>query len=74
MTGSESLVGKTGVVVTDLSPVGEVTVEGITWKAKISAVQNRVIAKGENVRVVRRSGLELEVEPEPIKEKLQPNS
>jgi membrane-bound serine protease (ClpP class) len=68
VTGSESLVGKAGVVVTDLSPVGEVSVEGITWKAKLSSGQ--AIKKGETVKVVRRSGLELEVEPEPIKEKL----
>ena len=38
------------------------------WKAKLSSGQ--AIKKGESVRVVRRSGLELEVEPEPIKEKL----
>ncbi len=69
MTGSESLVGKSGVVVTDLSPVGEVSVEGITWKAKLSSGQT--IKKGETVMVVRRSGLVLEVEPEPIKEKLE---
>ena len=31
---------------------------------------SRPIKKGETVRVVRRSGLVLEVEPEPIKEKL----
>ena len=73
VTGSESLVGKTAVVVTDLAPVGEILVEGIIWKAK-SIVPNNTIAKGESVLVVRRSGLELEVEPEPIKEKLQSNS
>ena len=71
VTGSESLVGRTGVVVSDLAPVGEVYVEGIVWKAKFSLAQNETMKKGENVRVVRRSGLVLEVEPEPIKEMLQ---
>lgn len=67
VAGSETLVGKTGVVMTDLTPIGEVSVDGIVWKAR--TLQNTPVKKGDGVRVVRRSGLELEVKPEPIKEK-----
>jgi membrane-bound serine protease (ClpP class) len=72
VTGSESLVGKTGVVLADLSPTGEVSVEGIIWKAKSSS--GYTIKKGESVRVVRRSNLVLDVEPEPIKENIKTTS
>jgi membrane-bound serine protease (ClpP class) len=34
MTGEEALVGKRGVTVSQLSPVGEVRVEGVIWKAR----------------------------------------
>jgi membrane-bound serine protease (ClpP class) len=68
VTGSESIIGKTGTVVRDISPSGEISVDGIIWKANLVDPHGAPIGKGESVRVVSRSGLELEVEPEPIKE------
>ncbi len=74
VTGSESLAGKTGFVVDDLVPIGEVSVDGIVWKARLPSGYEMALKKGDAIRVVRVSGLALEVEPEPIKEKQQPNS
>jgi membrane-bound serine protease (ClpP class) len=72
VTGSESLVGKMGIVVSDLSPEGEVSVDGVIWRAKLadgSAVKQ--LAKGSSVIVDSRAGLSLIVKPEQIKEKAQ---
>lgn len=70
-TGAESLIGKTGIANSDLSPNGDVTVDGIVWEAR-AVVQNQlVIEKGSKIRVVGRNGLVLDVEPEPIKQKVE---
>jgi membrane-bound serine protease (ClpP class) len=58
-TGAEALMGKTGVVTSDLNPRGEVRVEGVIWRAE-SVSGN--IAKGERVRVKALKGLVLIVE------------
>ena len=71
VSGSESLIGSTGVVTTDLAPEGEVVVDGITWKAILRADRKEHINKGGSIRVTGRTGLVLEVEPEPIKEETQ---
>ena len=71
VTGSESLIGKTGVVLSDLAPEGNVSLEGIIWKARLSDASWGRIEKGSKVIVARRSGLTLEVEPEPIKQKVE---
>ncbi|MDG6906623.1 MAG: nodulation protein NfeD [Nitrososphaerota archaeon] len=70
--GSETLLGKTGTVFADLSPAGEVSIDGIIWKAKSS--NSQPVSTGTRVRVVRRYNLVLEVEPEPIKENIQSSS
>jgi len=68
VTGAESLIGKTGVATTDIDSKGEVSVDGIIWSAKSKATG---IARGSTVRILRVSGLTLEVEPEPIKQNVQ---
>jgi membrane-bound serine protease (ClpP class) len=68
VTGAESLIGKLGIALLDLNPSGEVTIDGIIWKAHF--VGSGRIERGSKVRVVSRSGLTLEVEPEPIKQKV----
>ena len=69
-TGSESLVGKNGTVYSYLNPDGEVTIDGVIWKAKLSSTAPRSLAKGEQIIVKQVTGLTLVVEPEPIKEKI----
>lgn len=59
MAGPESLIGDVGVALTDLSPAGEVKVQGIVWKARAASGN---IKAGEQVRVVRVEGLTLIVE------------
>lgn len=59
LTGAESLPGKMGVVSTRLSPVGEVRVEGITWRARSASGE---IEAGETVRVKAVEHLVLVVE------------
>jgi membrane-bound ClpP family serine protease len=65
VTGVESLKGKVGVVVSDLTEgnVGEVSVDGVIWEAKISdgTTGNR-ISKDELVVVVGISSLILLVQ------------
>jgi len=50
MTGPESLVGQSGVTVTDLSPTGEVRIQGILWGAEAISgsigKSRRIIVKG----------------------------
>ena len=58
--GPEQLVGKTGTTVSELSPRGEVKVEGQFWKAE--AIEGTVKA-GEAVVIVGREGLILRVKP-----------
>ena len=59
LVGPESLVGKTSIAVTNLSPEGEVRVDGIIWQAR--SLSGNVVA-GERVKVRSREGLVLLVE------------
>ncbi|MDA4130353.1 MAG: nodulation protein NfeD [Thaumarchaeota archaeon] len=68
VTGAEALIGKMGVAMTDLDTKGEVSVDGIIWSARTDTPR---IARGSKVRILRVSGLTLEVEPEPIKQNIE---
>ena len=59
LTGAETLMGKTGVAITDLRPKGEVRVEGEIWRAESVSGD---IAKDEEVTVKALKGLVVEVE------------
>lgn len=59
VTGPQGLVGEIGVVRSALSPQGKVFVNGELWDAYSSVP----VAAGEQVRVRRIEGLQLEVEP-----------
>ena len=59
LTGAEALIGKTGIVVNDLNPKGEVRVEGVIWRAESLSGD---IVKGERVTVKAMKGLTLTVE------------
>jgi membrane-bound serine protease (ClpP class) len=59
LTGAEALIGKTGIVTTDLNPKGEVRVEGVIWRAQSLSGD---IAKGERVTVKALKGLTVTVE------------
>ena len=54
--GAESLVGATGVVVSTLSPQGQVRLRGETWKAR---TEGDILPKDEPVEVLRVEGLTL---------------
>jgi membrane-bound ClpP family serine protease len=70
VTGSEALIGKTGIALTDmtLGREGEVMIDGIVWKAKIGD-NSSGIGKEEPVVVIGISALTLLVG----KDKPQPN-
>jgi len=55
------MMGQGAVVVEPLSPVGQVRCAGELWRAV--ETHERVVGRGEKVRVVQVRGLELEVEP-----------
>lgn len=57
-TGSEGMVGETGVAQTDLTPEGKVFVHGELW----NAIANVPVPAGAEVRVARVDGLHLQVE------------
>jgi membrane-bound serine protease (ClpP class) len=59
LTGSEVMIGKIGVVITDLTPKGEVRVQGEIWRAESSSGN---IPKGEQVTVKALNGLVVLVE------------
>lgn len=59
MTGAEALVGKLGVVVSTLSPVGEVRVEGVIWRARSLSGE---LHAGEKIQVKAVEGISLVVE------------
>ncbi len=59
-TGPESLVGRTAMVVEDLSPEGLVKLDGELWRAKCL---HGTAGKGEKVSVVGVEGTKLLVEP-----------
>ncbi|MGQ9618465.1 MAG: NfeD family protein [Candidatus Aminicenantia bacterium] len=58
LTGTEGLLGMEGEAITDISPRGKVFIEGEIWEAHSS----QTIPKGARVKVVKVSGLKLEVE------------
>ena len=59
LTGSETMIGKIGIAVTDLNPKGEVRVLGEIWRAESSSGN---IVKGERVMVKTLNGLVVIVE------------
>jgi membrane-bound serine protease (ClpP class) len=59
LTGSEAMIGKSGVAITDLRPKGEVRVVGEMWRAESLSGD---IAKGEHVTVKALNGLVVMVE------------
>jgi membrane-bound serine protease (ClpP class) len=59
LTGPESIIGKSGVAITDLSPMGEARVEGIIWRAQSESGE---VKKGEQVKVKSIQGLLITVE------------
>jgi membrane-bound serine protease (ClpP class) len=65
VTGKESLVGKIGIVYSDISPEGEVTVDAITWKARLAKPESGSLRKGDSVIVRRVEGLTLFVDRNP---------
>ena len=60
---SQNLVGATGVVSTDLSPTGEVMVNGEFWTGELEIETADVIAAGTDVEVVSIDGNHLKVKP-----------
>jgi membrane protein implicated in regulation of membrane protease activity len=57
--GAETLIGKTGKVLSRLGPEGQIELDGEIWKAHAAAGAE----VGQAVRVVDRDGLTLIVEP-----------
>jgi membrane-bound ClpP family serine protease len=57
-TGTESLVGRVGLVRSDLAPVGMVQLGGERWTAMPAPGEDR-IPRGERVEVVEVRGLRL---------------
>ena len=58
-TGSEGLIGMVGETLTELNPSGQILVHGEYWRAECS----QTLPAGQRVKVVRRRGMLLEVEP-----------
>jgi len=58
--GSEALVGKVGVALTDVAREGQVMIEGEIWRAR--SLSGERIARGSRVRVAGVEGLTLLVE------------
>jgi len=59
-TGIDSLVGQIGQAITDLSPAGDVWINGERWQA-IST--EGFVTKGQKVNIIAVSGLKLSVKP-----------
>ncbi len=59
-TNTDSIMGKTAVVVADIpsGASGQVKIEGEVWRAEA----NKVITKGTNVKIISVSGVTLKVE------------
>ncbi|MCA1646703.1 MAG: nodulation protein NfeD [Chloroflexi bacterium] len=62
ITGAQRLIGATGLAHTRLDPDGTVDVAGQVWSAHLRAGW---IDAGQRIRVVGRTGLVLEIDPEP---------
>jgi membrane-bound serine protease (ClpP class) len=60
VSGVDRVLGRKGIVVTDLNPEGAVHVGGELWTAKSTSGP---ILEGERIRVVEVDGLRLKVEP-----------
>ena len=58
-TGSESMIGETGIAKTQISSTGQVFLQGEWWSARA----DKPIAGGREVKVRRVDGLTLTVEP-----------
>jgi membrane-bound serine protease (ClpP class) len=56
-TGIEGLIGETGIVTTDISPEGKVSIHGEFW----NAVSDQNIEEGEKVQVIGVDNLKLKV-------------
>jgi membrane-bound serine protease (ClpP class) len=59
VTGVEGFIGETGIVLTDLSPIGSVRVHGEIWEAE---TVSGTIARGETIRVLEEKNFRLKVE------------
>jgi membrane-bound serine protease (ClpP class) len=59
LTGADSLIGRTGVVTAELTPEGEVRVEGIIWRAV--SISGERIPAGKEVVIKEVRGLRLYV-------------
>lgn len=62
-TGSETLIGRSGVATTELAPVGHVRVDGETWTA---VADGEVVRAGEEIVVIDVEGVTLHVTREAI--------
>lgn len=60
VTGGEGLIGLVGVARTDLNPAGKIYVHGELWNA-VNISPDKVIKKGEEVKVVKIEGMKLMV-------------
>ena len=56
-TGSEGMIGRTGVAISDCAPEGKVRVMGQIW----NATSNETLAAGDEVEVTATEGLRLHV-------------
>ncbi len=65
LTGPEAMKGKTGLTVTDLTPKGEVRVQGEIWRAE--SISGNIV-KGDQIIVKTLKGLVVIVEKAPLPE------
>ncbi len=72
ITGSEAMIGKAGIVTSDLSPDGEASIDGVIWRARSS--KGEQLTKGSRIVVKQVSGLTLVVEPESLPESRKDNT
>lgn len=59
--GAEGLIGETGIAETDLDPVGSAEIDGELWEARSARGE---IKKGSHVKVIKKEGPTLYVEPD----------
>jgi membrane protein implicated in regulation of membrane protease activity len=63
VTGAESLIDAKGVVYSDtLAPDGEVSIDGVVWKARLYNPAGEELRKGDRIRVRKLEELTLMVE------------
>jgi membrane-bound serine protease (ClpP class) len=60
VTGEKAFIGKTGITLSTLDPIGTIRIYGEIWKAESVA---GTIKEGQNVRVTEVEGLKVFVEP-----------